>query len=158
MKRLNLGCGKDYLNGWVNVDVINVKKDVKHDINKFPYPFKASTFDEVLMKMILEHVENPIKVLKEVVRISKNGAKITITVPHATSYANYTDLQHKTNFTENSFGEGLLEEYELKEMVLKNREFILVNKWKKFIPFKNILKIFINGVHDSIKFEFEIKK
>ena len=28
MKKLNLGCGNDYLQGWVNVDVLNVKKDV----------------------------------------------------------------------------------------------------------------------------------
>ena len=60
-------------------------------------------FDEILMKMILEHLDNPIKVLKEIIRISKNNARLIIIVPHAGSYANFTDIQHKTNFTENSF-------------------------------------------------------
>jgi ubiquinone/menaquinone biosynthesis C-methylase UbiE len=158
MRKLNLGCGKDYKKGWTNVDVIGVKKDVKHNLNKVPYPFRKNTFDEILMKMVLEHLDDPIKVLKEIVRISANNAKLTIIVPHATSYANFTDIQHRTNFKENSFNKDLLEEYELRELKLKKIEFLYRNKWKKFIPFKNILKIFYNGVYDDILFEFKIKK
>ena len=158
MKKLNLGCGLDYKKDWVNVDIINVKKDIKHDINKVPYPFKSNTFDEVLMRMILEHVNEPMAVLKEIVRISKSGAKLTIIVPHATSYANFTDIQHKTNFTESSFDSELLQEYELESLVLKKHEFIYNHKWKKFIPFKYAFKIFLNGIYDDMLFEFEVKK
>lgn len=158
MKKLNIGCGSDYKEGWVNVDLIGVKKDVKHDLNKIPYPFKKNTFDEVLMKMVLEHLENPIEVLKEIVRISKNGAKLIIIVPQADSYANKTDIQHKTNFTENSFNKALLKEYELENLELEKIEFIYKNKWKKYIPLKKALKIFLNGVYDDLLFEFIIKK
>jgi len=157
-KRLNLGCGLDYRNGWTNVDVIKVKKDKEYDLNRFPYPFKDNFFDEVLMKMVLEHLENPIKVLKEIIRISKNNAKLTIIVPHATSYANLTDIEHKTNFTENSFTKELLKEYELGELILEKRAFIFKNKWKKYIPFKKYLKIFLNGLYDDLLFEFKIRK
>jgi len=62
MDKLNLGCGNDYKKGWINLDVIDVKKDVNQDINKIPWPFKKDTFNEILMKMILEHVEKPIEV------------------------------------------------------------------------------------------------
>lgn len=157
-KKLNIGCGNDYRVGWVNLDLIDVKKDVKHDLNKIPYPFKKDLFNEVLMKMILEHVKDLISVLKEIIRISKNGAKLEIIVPHATSYANFTDIQHKTNFTESSFNNELLQEYGLANLELVNVNFIYKNRWKKFIPFKRFFKIFLNGIYDDLLFDFKVKK
>jgi len=158
MKKLNLGCGKDYKQGWINVDIIHVKKDINYNLNKIPYPFKNNEFEEILLKMILEHIDKPLKVLKEVIRISKDDAKITIIVPHATSYANFTDIQHKTNFTETSFNQKFLEEYELEQLRLEKIEFIFENKWKKLIPFKKYLKIFFIGIYDNLLFEFKIIK
>ena len=160
MLKLNLGCGEDYKKGWINVDYRdNISIDLKHDLNKFPYPFKEDTFDEILMKSVLEHLENPIKTLKELVRISKNNAKITILVPHANSYGNLSNLTHKTNFTENSFTSSLLKEYELENLELLKREFVYdQNKWKKLIPLKKFFKIFLNGIYDDILFEFRVKK
>ena len=158
--KLNLGCGEDYKSGWINLDFRNnVNADVKDDLNKFPYPFKENSFDEILLKMILEHLDNPINVLKEVIRISKNNARITVIVPHAFSYANNTNIQHKNRFTENSFEKKLLKEYELEELELVNKDFLFsVNKWKKYIPFKGFLKIFFNGIYDDLLFEFQIRK
>ena len=160
MRKLNLGCGDDYKSGWINLDFRNnVNADVKHDLNKFPYPFKDNSFDEVLLKMILEHLDNSIKVLREVIRISHDNAKVTIIVPRAFSYANNTDIQHKTRFTENSFNENLLKEYELEKLKLISKEFLFpINKWKRFVPLKCWLKIYFNGIYDDIKFEFEVKK
>ncbi len=158
--KLNLGCGEDYKSGWINLDFRkNVNADIKHDLNKIPYPFKNNSFNEILLKMILEHLDNPIKVLREVIRISKENAKIKIIVPHAFSYANNTDLQHKSRFTENSFEKKLLKEYELEELNLIKREFLFTqNKWKRYIPFKGFLKIFFNGIYDDLLFEFEVRK
>ena len=159
-EKLNIGSGEDYKEGWLNVDCReNVRSDLKLDLNKFPYPFKDSTFNEVFMSMIVEHLNEPIKCLKEIARISKNGAKIKVIVPHASSYANLTDIQHKTNFTENSFNPELLKEYELEELKLIKKRFLFPkNKWKRYIPFKKYLKIFFNGVYDDLLFEFLIKK
>jgi len=157
-KKLNLGCGSDYKDGWINVDCIGVKKDLSHNLNKIPYPFKNNIFDEILMRMILEHVDRPLDVLREVIRISKNGAKITIIVPHARSLASLTDLQHKTHFTENSFSADLLKEYNINNLVLKKKEFLYKNSWKKYIPFKRAMNILLNGVYDDILFEFKVVK
>ena len=51
MKKLNLGSGFDYKRGWINVDINNkdiygrkIKIDVKHDLNKSPWPFKKNEF------------------------------------------------------------------------------------------------------------------
>jgi predicted SAM-dependent methyltransferase len=159
-KKLNLGCGYDFRKDWVNIDNNKrYKADIYHDLDKFPYPLPSNHFDSVLMQMILEHLDKPERALKEVVRVCKRGAKLVIIVPHATSYANFTDMQHKSNFTEHSFNEDMLEEYGLVDnLKLTNKSFLILNKWKKYLPFKNVLKIFFNGIYDDLKFEFEVKK
>jgi len=159
MKKLNLGSGGDYKKGWVNVDYRgNVKTDIKWDLNKYPYPFKANSFDEILIKHVLEHLENIIGALQEIIRISKNGAKIRALVPHATSYANISDIQHKNNFTEYSFTEKQLEQHDLKKLKCVKTNFVFKNKYKKYLPFKKYLKIYFNGIYDDLYFEFKVRK
>jgi len=98
MKQLNLGSGKDYRVGWVNVDLGEIsnfggktKCDVAHDLNKYPYPFKDNEFDEVYMGGILENLDVG-KAMKEIRRITRRGAVIEINVPHFTSYFAYREL------------------------------------------------------------------
>jgi len=159
MEKLNLGSGDDYRGGWTNLDCRNnVKLDIQHDLNKFPYPFKKDIFDYILIKHVLEHVDDPIKLLQEMTRICKNNAKIKIFVPHATSYANFSSIQHKSNFTENSFTETQCKGYDLEKLKPLKTKFIFKNKWKKYIPFKKVLKIFFNGIYDDLFFEFEVQK
>jgi len=97
-KKLNLGSGKDYRRGWLNVDLGattnfggKIKLDVAHDLNNYPFPFEDSQFNEVFMRGILEHLDVD-KTMKEIRRITKTGAKITINVPHFTSYFAYREL------------------------------------------------------------------
>jgi len=159
MKKLNLGCGNDYKQGWINSDIDKkFKPDRIIDLNKSPYSFKSNEFDEVYMKNVLEHVDNPIKTLQEIVRICKQGAKLTLILPHARSYSMITDIQHKNFFTENSFGRELMEFEGLKELVQTKMEFRFDYWWKRLIPFKRYLKIFLNGIYDGMTFEFIIKK
>lgn len=155
--KLNLGCGKDKRKDWVNLD-IKTPADILWDLDSYPYPFKDNVFEEIEARMILEHLDNPIKAIKEIVRIAKSKAIIRIIVPHANSYANNTDIQHKTNFTENSFTETMLEKYDISNLKLIKQEFLFGHKWKRFIPFKNFWKIWLNGIYDDLLFEFEVKK
>lgn len=159
MKKLNLGCGEDYREGWINLDCrSDIKTDIKWNINKIPYPFKDNTFDEILLKMILEHTNFPTNILKEIIRISKKNAKIVLIVPHADSYAAKSDLQHKNFFTENTFDEWHRLEYELTKLKLIRKEFIFENRWKRYFPFKKYLKIYLNGIYEDILFEFKVLK
>tara|TARA_Y100000034_G_C6874719_1_gene399846 strand:- start:343 stop:858 length:516 start_codon:yes stop_codon:yes gene_type:complete len=104
MKKLNLGCGKDIKKSFINLDNIKLKGvDIIHDINKFPYPFKDNEFDEILCSHILEHVEDIIKTLRELNRITKNKGKIKIRSPHFSSGVGYWDLTHKRFFSYFSF-------------------------------------------------------
>lgn len=78
--KLNLGCGKDYKKGWINVDVsTECKVDILADLSK-KFPFKDNYADEILLSDILEHFikEEGEVFLKECYRVLKIDGKITI--------------------------------------------------------------------------------
>lgn len=103
MKKLNLGCGYEILEGYVNLDKAQLKGvDIVHDIEKLPLPFKDNEFDEIRCKDILEHVEY-IPVLKDLHRILKVGGKITIMSPHYTSTNYWSDPTHRHAFAVRTF-------------------------------------------------------
>lgn len=103
MKKLNVGCGADIREGYINLDLANLPGvNVVHDIELFPYPFESDTFDEILCQDVLEHVEY-IPVLKELHRILKKGGTLTIRVPHFTSRNNYIDPTHRKMFSCRTF-------------------------------------------------------
>ncbi len=98
-KKLNLGCGTDYKQGWVNLDISPViGADVVLDIENLPLPFADGEFSEILCHDILEHIEY-IPVMKELHRILAPGGEITIRVPHFTSKNNFVDPTHKKQFS-----------------------------------------------------------
>ncbi|PLW95191.1 MAG: hypothetical protein C0592_00590 [Marinilabiliales bacterium] len=102
-QKLNLGCGTDIKEGWVNLDVSPLEGvDVVHDVNTLPLPFEDELFDYILCQDILEHIEY-IPVLKELHRIMKKGGIIEIRVPHFTSRINYIDPTHKKRFSIETF-------------------------------------------------------
>ena len=162
MNKLNVGCGKDYREGWINLDNNkSFKKDVSHNFNKLPYPFKDNTFDMIDLRFVFEHMRNPVRVLKELVRISKDNADIYILTSHGNSYAQTSDLQHNKQMNEHIFEDWQIEEYGL-DNSLKLESFKWVwhdkNNWKKLIPFKRVLKIFLNGIYDNMEFVLKVKK
>ena len=97
--KLNLGCGKDIRQGWINLDRINLPGvDVIYDINELPLPFDAETFDEILCSNILEHILKLDLLLKDLNRILKHGGRLKIQVPHFTSSGAFVDPTHVRYF------------------------------------------------------------
>lgn len=97
--KLNLGCGNKIMEGYVNVDKFNLYDiDIKHDLERFPYPFESETVEEIILSHVLEHIgQDPdvfIKILKELYRICKNQALINIAVPHPRHEAFISDPTH----------------------------------------------------------------
>jgi hypothetical protein len=85
--RLNLGCGNRKLEGWVNVDrEAACKPDRVADLEKLPWPWPDDSAEEVMLSHVLEHLGADPKVylgiVKELYRVCRDGAKITIVVPH----------------------------------------------------------------------------
>ena len=72
MKKLNLGCGEFKKAGYINVDYYSVTDpDLKHDLDIFPYPFADNEFKLIEADHLLEHLDNPFRVMKELHRISE---------------------------------------------------------------------------------------
>jgi len=104
MKKLNLGCGKDVKEGYLNADLTKFKGiDCIFDFNVFPYPFHDNEFDEIYSSDVLEHLDDVILVMKELHRITKSGGMIRILVPYYNCYGAYNDLTHKHYFSHKSF-------------------------------------------------------
>ncbi|MEM2956117.1 MAG: methyltransferase domain-containing protein [Candidatus Pacearchaeota archaeon] len=103
-KLLNIGCGTDIRKGYINLDIVKLPGvDVVWDIEKFPYPFKDNTFDEIFCSHVLEHVSDLVKVMEEIWRISKPHARIKIIVPNFSGYYAFVDPTHKRFFTYSTF-------------------------------------------------------
>lgn len=75
MRRLNLGCGGNILDGWENHD-----SDV--DLEK-PLPFEDNSIDFILLEHCWEHFESKIafQILKECQRILKVRGVLRLCVP-----------------------------------------------------------------------------
>lgn len=101
---LILGCGQNKSTGTVCVDNNpEVKPDVIHDLNKFPYPFKTGQFDKIIAHNIIEHLDHVIRVMEEIHRIAKPNATLEIVTGHFSGVDSFTDPTHKHFFTSRSF-------------------------------------------------------
>jgi len=98
--KLNLGCGERNIPGYINVDIHSPNADIQHDLNTFPYPFKKDSIDFILMADVLEHLQDPLAVLRELYRILKPGGKIRIYLPHFSYHGAYNPF-HRTFWSYN---------------------------------------------------------
>ncbi len=104
IKRLNIGCGREIKEGYVNLDRVELDGvDVVHDLEKFPYPFDDNEFDEIYCKHVLEHIENFMEIMEELYRISKPEARMKIISPYFSGQGAYNDPTHKRFFTWKTF-------------------------------------------------------
>ena len=83
--KLNLGCGNNKLDGYINVDKYG-EPDLKFDLEKFPWPWKDNSIEEIVMHHVLEHLgaktKTYLKIIQELYRICTANALIKISVPH----------------------------------------------------------------------------
>ncbi|MCK4233399.1 methyltransferase domain-containing protein [candidate division WOR-3 bacterium] len=101
---INLGCGNRKSPKMIGVDINPLTDvDIIADLSHFPYPFKDDIFDKVICNSILEHIDDLVNAIREIHRISKNGAQITITGPHFSSSDFYADPTHKRAFSSRTF-------------------------------------------------------
>lgn len=100
MIRLNLGCGRDYRQGWINVD-FNTSVRVDLVASLFDgVPLRDSSVDEVVLDNVIEHVrrDSIFTFLEDLHRVCKSGAVIRIYTPHYSSMFAHKHLTHYTYF------------------------------------------------------------
>ncbi|MEP6939800.1 MAG: methyltransferase domain-containing protein [Rudaea sp.] len=106
--RVNLGCGRNFLEGWVNLDWKALPGvDVVADLNACattPLPFDDDQVDEFLLSHVIEHVPNTLAMMQELHRIARPGAIACIRVPHGNSDDAWEDPTHVRPYFPGSFG------------------------------------------------------
>ena len=139
--KLNLGGGRDIISGFKNVDCVkNEGVDIVHNLNKYPYPIKDNSVDEIIANNIIEHLDDPNLFIRELWRISQDGCKIEIIAPHSSSPSIWNDLTHRRGF-----GYGCLDHY---DNDIKDKGHSLNNKSK--VKFKVDKKIIFGRLHKII--------
>ena len=94
-KKLNLGCGLKKFKGYHNVDISPiVKPDEVVDLNK-EWPWAENTYTHIVAKDVIEHLDDPVHAIKEMYRVSENGAIWEIQVPHWRCDTALDDPGHK---------------------------------------------------------------
>ncbi len=97
---LDIGCGSAKTPGAIGLDIsADTDADIVHDLDVFPYPIEESSFDQILLQDVIEHVREPIKVFEELHRIARPGARIQLRTPHFSSVLAYGDPTHRHYFS-----------------------------------------------------------
>lgn len=102
--KLNLGCGRKVKIGFLNVDGAKLPGvDVVHNLNRYPWPFPDNSFSLIEAEHVIEHLDDFIRAMKELHRITKKGGTIYIEVPYFNSVGMFRDPTHKTFFAYSTF-------------------------------------------------------
>ena len=115
--QINLGSGKDYKAGWLNLDVIDrAEPDLVLDLGKTQeFPIKAKTrfgidmvleagsVDKVYANNVLEHVPDLPCLMTNVLTLLKEGGEIEIEVPYEKAPTAWQDPTHIRAMNENSW-------------------------------------------------------
>jgi SAM-dependent methyltransferase len=93
--KLNLGCGKKTLDGYVNVDHLDIDGiDLLCDLSQLPLPFESNSIDEIYCCHFISHVPDIVGLMNEFHRILKQGGIVQIYAPHFSSDNYKTDPTH----------------------------------------------------------------
>lgn len=115
--QVNLGSGKDYKAGWLNLDVIDrAEPDLVLDLGMpQTFPVKATTrfgtelvleagsLDKVYANNVLEHVPDLPCLMTNVLALLKEGGEIEIEVPYEKALTAWQDPTHIRAMNENSW-------------------------------------------------------
>ncbi len=102
-QKLNLGCGRDIRQGYVNIDSVALPGvDMVLNVAAAPLPFADGSCDEVLCQDVLEHIDY-LPLLKEIHRVLAPGGRLVVRVPHYTSRNNAVDPTHCKTFSIDTF-------------------------------------------------------
>lgn len=106
--RLNIGCGKNIKNAWINLDITYIDGiDVIADLDKCKttkLPFEENSIDEFYASHVIEHIENVLPMMEELYRVAKKDAKAIFKCPYGSSDDAFEDPTHVKRYFLNSFG------------------------------------------------------
>ena len=115
--RLNLGSGKDYQAGWLNIDIVErAQPDLLLDLAQpLPLPHAATSvthgpvlleeasLDVINANNVLEHVPDLPALMGNCLRLLKQGGELRIEVPYEAAVTAWQDPTHVRALNENSW-------------------------------------------------------
>lgn len=83
VRKLHVGCGSNYLESWLNSDLIPDNSNIVALDAAKPFPLPSASFDYIYSEHVIEHFSftQQLNFLKESHRILKPGGKIRIATP-----------------------------------------------------------------------------
>lgn len=105
MEILDLGCGDARdprathgadVRGYSGVDYVC-------DLDKLPWPIESNRFDRIILRDVIEHLDNAVAVMEELHRIAKPGGIVELWTPHYSHPNSYHDPTHRHHFSFGSF-------------------------------------------------------
>lgn len=81
-RKLHLGCGTDYKDGWHNVDVNEtVTVDQRIDLNQDTWDLPTDGFETILAAHVFEHLESIESAMRECHRILEPSRRLLVHLP-----------------------------------------------------------------------------
>lgn len=104
-RNLNLGCGRNPWDGWVNLDrKPGAGVDLVATVGVDPIPLPTSSMSLVLANQVLEHIPDIISAMREIHRVLEPNGVLVAATPYAGSNGAWEDPTHVRAFTEHSWG------------------------------------------------------
>src|SRR5579863_8051810 len=162
---LDVGCGINKYPGAIGVDRnANTRADVLCDLDRFPYPFRDSSFTELRAIHVIEHVSDVIRAMEEFHRVLAPGGRLFIATPHYTDFSSFCDPTHRWHLNSFSFGYYSAARFREVKVRLKLLAFwrwlgfeFLVNRFLRYRKFwEYYLCYIVRG--KVMTFEFEVLK
>ena len=103
-KILHVGPGLNKIKNTISIDINeSLKPDIVWDLNQNPWPIDSNSFDSIIAFNVLEHLDDTVKTIEELHRISKPNGTIYILCPHFSSAGAFADPTHKSFFSNRTF-------------------------------------------------------
>ena len=107
MNKLNIGCGRDYKEGWWNCDISDqCRNDAILDISKDTLPQENGSVERIYISGVLEQIltnEGFTHAMNECHRVLKNGGVMEVVVPNARFAIAHQDPMDVRKFTKETF-------------------------------------------------------
>jgi predicted SAM-dependent methyltransferase len=100
--KLNLGCGSDIRDDFINLDMFPVDDRVLSiDLNVLPLPFEDDSVDYIVLHQILEHLDvNPYDFMMDVFRVLKKDGIVDVGLPVYCNSIVHHRYQHNVSYFE----------------------------------------------------------
>lgn len=106
--KLNLGCGRTRMDGWVNVDCTKVEgvTDMVVDLDgpDLASHFAADSVTESVGSHVIEHLSRPLEFMAALWWVTEPGGTVTFETPYGSSDDAWEDPTHVRPYFLNSWG------------------------------------------------------